>query len=619
MPKARPRPSNPPPGPARHWWPDFWVCLLLLAATWAVYGQVRHFDFVNYDDPGQVYENEHVRHGLSAESVQWALTSGEAGNWFPVTRLSYLIDTQLFGVDGGMLHLTNLALHALNTLLLFAFFRRTTGSRWRSALVAGLFALHPLNVQSVAWITERKGLLGACLVFAALLAYVHYVRRPSVRRYLLVVAAFCLALMAKGVVVTLPMALLLLDVWPLRRIPVDAKPKAAVLRKLLWEKAPLLVLALAATAVGYVRQLRVGALAPSDFLPLALRLENAVVSYVVYILQLFRPTRLAVFYPYDMALPAWQVGAAALVLLTITFMALRWLRRRPWFAVGWFWYLGMLAPMIGLVQVGSPSHADRYMYLPAVGLWIILAWGAAELVERWPRARSAVAGLAVASCAACLCLSWVQTQYWENSIALFRHALQVTSQNWLAYNNLGSALQSQGQTDEAIADFHQALAIRSGYVGALTNLGEAYNAQGRFDEAARFSAAAVSLNPASADAHVNLGGALGALGRPAEAEAQFRQALQLRPADPKAHNDLGIAMASQGKRSEALGEFAAAVRLKPDYANAQFNLGAALANSGRLQEAVQHLSEALRRQPQDRRARESLELVLARLRESGGR
>jgi tetratricopeptide (TPR) repeat protein len=614
VPKARPKPRQPPPGPARAWWPDFWVCLLLLAATWAVYGNVRHFDFVNYDDPGQVNENDRARQGLSAESVKWALTSGEAGNWFPVTRLSYLIDVQLFGVDAGMLHLTNLALHACNTLLLFAFLRRATGARWRSALVAGLFALHPLNVQSVAWITERKGLLSACFGFAVLLAYVHYVRRPAVRRYLLVVTAFCLALMAKGVVVALPLALLLLDVWPLRRIPLDAKPKAAVL----WEKAPLLVLSFASTLVGYLLQRRVGALASSDFLPLALRFGNAVVSYVVYILQIFRPTRLAVFYPYDMALPVWQVGAAAVVLLAVTFMALRWLRRRPWFAVGWFWYLGMLVPMIGLVQVGAPSHADRYTYLPAVGLWIMLAWSAAEVVERWPRARAAVAGLAVAGCAACLWLSWIQAQYWENSIALFRHALQVTSRNWLAYNNLGSALRSQGQTDEAIADFQRALALRSGYVGALTNLGEAYNAQGRFDEAARYSAAAVSLDPASADAHVNLGGALGALGRPGEAEAQFRQALQLRAADPKAHNDLGIALASQGKVSEALAEFAAAVRLKPEYANAQFNLGAALANSGRLQEALQHLSEALRLQPNDQAARRSLELVSARLRESGG-
>jgi tetratricopeptide (TPR) repeat protein len=329
---------------------------------------------------------------------------------------------------------------------------------------------------------------------------------------------------------------------------------------------------------------------------------------------MFWPTRLAAFYPYAQELPAWQVGAAALALLAITLVALRWLRRRPWFAVGWFWYLGTLVPVIGLVQVGAASHADRYTYLPAVGLSIMLAWGAAELAERWPSAKPAIAGLAAASCAACLCLAWFQVQYWENSITLFRHAIQVTSGNYVAYNNLGSALKSEGRIDEAIADFERAVEMRGRFTDALINLGDAYQAQGRFEEGARYSSAALSIDPASVEAHVNLGTALGGLGRAGEAEGQFRQAVQLRADDPKAHNDLGLALASQGKVSEALEEFTAAVRLDPEYASAQFNLGAALANSGRLEEAVEHFSEALRIQPDFRRARESLEAVSARLR-----
>ena len=609
--KVRPKPAGKlAPPVARSLWPDLGVCLILLLLTLAVYGQVRHYDFVNYDDPDNFSQNAHVRAGVSSQGLAWALTSGDSANWFPVTRLSYLIDYQLFGLDAGMLHLTNLLFHVLSTLLVFALFRRMTGARWRSALVAALFALHPLHVESVAWIAERKDVLSGFFWFLAMLGYTHYVRRPSPGRYLLVAAPFCLGLMAKPVVVTLPLALLLLDVWPLGRIRLGTKPKAGVF----WEKAPLLALSIGSSVATYLVQSSAGAVGTLDSIPLARRFSNALVSYLVYIVKMFWPTRLAAFYPYAQELPAWQVGAAALTLLAITFVALRWLRRRPWFAVGWFWYLGTLVPVIGLVQVGAASHADRYTYLPAVGISIMLAWGAAELAQRWPRAKPAIAGLAAASCAACFCLTWFQVQYWENSITLFRHAIQVTSGNYVAYNNLGSALRSEGRIDEAIADFGRAVEIRGRFTDALINLGDAYQAQGRFEEGARYSSAALEINPASVEAHVNLGTALGALGRAGEAEAQFRQAVQLRPDDAKAHNDLGLALASQGKVSQALQEFTAAVRLDPEYANAQFNLGAALANSGRLQEAVAHFSEALRIQPDFRRARESLEAVSARLR-----
>ena len=642
MTKVRPKPAarKPAPTKAGSIWPGLGICLVLLLATLAVYGQVRHYDFVDYDDPDLVSQNAHIRAGVSPQGVEWALTSGDSANWFPVTRLSYLIDYQLFGLDAGMLHVTSVLFHVLTTLLVFALFRRTTGSLWPGAWVAALFALHPLHVEAVAWIAARKDVVSGFFWFLALAAYVHYARRPSLGRYLLVAAPFCLGLMAKPMVVTLPLAMLLLDVWPLGRIPLGGvpldhnapghipegrTPPAASLKAappptrgpgILWEKAPLVAISIASSVVTYLVQSGAGAVGSLDSVPPARRLGNALVSYIVYIVKVLWPTRLAAFYPYPQELPAWQVGAAALALLAVTLVALRWLRRRPWFAVGWFWYLGTLVPVIGLVQVGAASHADRYTYLPAVGLWIMVAWGAAELAERWPRAKPAIAGLGAASCAACLCVTWFQVQYWENSIALFSHALQVTSGNYVAYNNLGSALKNEGQIDEAIADFERAVEIRGGFTDALINLGDAYQAQGRFEEGARYSSAALSINPASVEAHVNLGTALGALGRAAEAEAQFRQAVQLRPDDPKAHNDLGLALASQGKAGEALEEFTAAVRLDPEYANAQFNLGAALANSGRLQEAVAHFSEALRIQPDFRRARESLESVTARLRES---
>jgi len=631
--KVRPKPAarkRAPPnaGSIR---PGLGICLILLLAILAVYGQVRHYDFVDYDDPDLVSQNAHVRAGVSAPGLVWALTSGDSANWFPVTRLSYLIDYQWFGLDAGMLHLSSVLFHVLSTLLLFGIFRRTTGSLWPGAWVAALFALHPLHVESVAWIAARKDVVSGFFWFLALAAYVHYARRPSLGRYLLVAAPFCLGLMAKPMVVTLPLAMLLLDVWPLGRIPLGhsapghippaASPKAGPPPTrgpgVLWEKAPLVALSIASSLATYMVQSSAGAVGSLDSVPLARRLGNAVVSYVVYILKVFWPTRLAAFYPYPQELAAWQVGAAALALLAVTVVALGWLRRRPWFAVGWFWYLGTLVPVIGLVQVGAASHADRYTYLPAVGLWIMVAWGAAELAERRPRAKPAIAGLGAASCAACLCLTWFQVQYWENSITLFRHALEVTSGNYVAYNNLGSALRSQGQIDEAIADFERAVEIRPRFTDALINLGDACQAQGRFEEGARWSSAALAINPRSAEAHGNLGTALARLGRTAEAEAQFRQAVELRADDPKAHNDLGLALASQGKVSQALEEFTAAVRLDPDYANAQFNLGAALANSGRLEDAVAHFSEALRIQPDFERARQSLESVSARLRASG--
>ena len=616
--KVRPKPAAPPspPRPARRWWPDLWICLLLLAATLAVYSQVRHFDFVNYDDPDHASQNVHVRAGLTSEGLAWALTSGDYGNWFPVTRLSYLIDYQLFGLDAGMLHLTNLLFHALTTLLVFALFRRMTGARWRSAFVAFIFALHPLHVESVAWIAERKDVLSGFFWFAALLAYVHYVRRPSLGRYLLVVAPFCLGLMAKPVVVTLPFALLLLDVWPLGRIPLNAKPKAGVF----WEKAPLLALSIGSSVVTYVVQSGAGVVGSLDAVPLARRFGNVVVSYIVYILKMLWPTRLAVFYPYAAELPAWQVGAAALALLTITFIALRWVRRRPWFAVGWFWYLGTLVPMIGLVQVGAASHADRYTYLPAVGLWIVLAWGAAELVERWPRAKPAVAGLAAAGCAACLCLTWIQVRYWENSITLFRHAIQVTSGSYLAHNNLGNALMGMGRLPDAIAEFEAALRIQPGYADTHFNLGIALEniapakSPGRLSDAIAEYQAALRAEPGYVKAHVNLGAALARIPeRVPDAIAELQTAIRLQPDSAKAHECLGGVLSRlPGRLPDAIAEFQAALRIDPNSLELHYQLAYALAQTpGRLSEAIAECQETLRIAPNNEPGRELMASLLA--------
>jgi protein O-mannosyl-transferase len=602
--KQRDRPAPRPPRPSKDAWLNWAIGLLLALSVLTAYWQVRRFDFVNYDDPANVSQNSRVRAGLSAGGLQWAFTSVELGNWLPVTRISYLADRQWFELDAGAAHSVNLLFHLCASLLLFILFHRLTGSRWRSAFVAALFALHPLRVEAVAWISARKDVLSGFFWFAAMLAYAHHARQPSWRRYLLVAIVFCLALMAKPVAVTLPLVFLLIDFWPLRRTAVR-------------EKLPLFGLSAAACVAAYFAQARAGAVAPWDQLPLTGRLANAVLSYLEYIAQMFWPARLSVFYPTEPT-PWWRTCAAALGLAAITLLALRWARSRPWFTVGWFWYLVTLLPMCGLIQVGAAAHADRYTYLPSVGLAMIVAWACAELVERYPRCKSFAAGLAAASCAAGVALTLAQTQYWENSMALFRHAIASTPGNWVAYNNLGAALRSQGETDEAIADFRQALAFRPGFPDALVNLCEAFNAKGDLDDGARYCREALAIDPMSAEAQGDLGSALGAMGRTAEAEPHFREALRLRPDDPKAYNNLGIALATQGKLDEAIDDFRVAVQLDSQYANAEFNLGAALANSGRPQEAMTHLSAALRLQPDNARVRQSLESVAAGLREGGG-
>lgn len=625
MTKVHPKPPSKPSPPvsARFGGGDFWICLLLLAATLAVYSQVRRFDFVDYDDPDHVSQNAHLRDGLTSRGLAWALTSGDYANWFPVTRLSYLIDYQLFGLDAGMLHLSNLLFHVLSALLVFALFRSLTGSRWRSAFVAGMFALHPLHVESVAWIAERKDVLSAFFWFLALLAYVHYARRPSVGRYLLVAAAFCLGLMAKPVVVTLPFAMLLLDLWPLGRIPLTAKPKASVF----WEKAPLLALAIGASVVTYVVQSGAGAVVSLGSVPFAGRLGNAVVSYLAYILKMFWPTRLAVFYPYPAELSAWQVGTAALALLAITFVAIRSLRRRPWFAVGWFWYLGTLVPMIGLVQVGAASHADRYMYLPAVGLWIMLAWGAAELVERSPRVKPAVAGLAAACCAACLCLTWIQVRYWENSITLFRHATQATSGNYLAHNKLGNILMGMGRLPDAIAEFEAALSASPGYADAHLNLGIVLEniaptkSPDRLSDAIAEYRAALRTEPGMVKAHVNLGVALARVPELIpEAIAELQVAIRLQPDSAKAHECLGIVLSRlPGRLPDAIAEFQAALRIDPRFLEAHYNLAYALAQiPGCLPDAIAECQEVLRLNPDDAPGRQLMASLLE-FRDGSGR
>jgi protein O-mannosyl-transferase len=501
---------------------DFWIYILLGFAVLVVYGQAATYDFVSYDDPEYGSGNPQVRAGLSAAGLAWAFTTGHAGNWFPLTWISHMADWQLFGDRSGLHHLTNVLFHLLGTLLLYAVLKRMTGSRGRSALVAALFALHPLHVESVAWVAERKDVLCAFFWFLTMWGYLRYVEQPGTRRYFLVLVPFCLGLMSKPMMVTLPFALLLLDVWPLRRIVLPGslsigKPQhqirtgresATSLAAVLLEKAPLMALAAASALVTYLVQRSAGAVMPLNWIPFGTRLANALVTYVVYLGQMVWPLRLAAFYPHPVHLPVWQVAGAGLILLAVTVVAVCVAGRMPSLAVGWLWYLGTLVPVIGLVQVGMQARADRYTYIPLVGIFIMLAWGVPEALGRWPQVKPALAGLAVAACSACVVLASYQVQNWKDGASLYQHAIEVTTDNYVAYCGLGGVMKAQERYNEASLAYLEAIRIVPLDAKAYGGLADVLLRQGKIDDSIKLFREAVRLAPDSTEARRNLENAL---------------------------------------------------------------------------------------------------------------
>jgi Flp pilus assembly protein TadD len=595
MSRARRRPDSHRDS-SSGWTIDLSIAALLVTAIFLIYSQTMHFGLVNYDDPDYVGTNAHVRAGLTAESVGWAFTHSFAGNWFPLTWLSHMLDVGLFGLDIGRHHLTSVCLHALATLLLFAALRRMTGEHWRSAMVAALFALHPLHVESVAWIAERKDVLSAFFWMLTLYAYACYAARPSTWRYALALLAFCLGLMAKPMLVTLPLVLMLLDYWPLAR-------------GVRWlEKIPFFVLSAVASIVTFVVHTEAGATASLQIFPLPVRIENALVSCAAYVIKFFWPSNLAVFYPYSkssLLIPALLSAAA---LAAITLLALR--IRRQYAITGWAWYLLTLAPVIGLIQVGAQARADRYTYIPSIGLSIVFVWGAAEVLKPWPRARVA---LGWSICAALAVLTWSQVGYWEDGVSLFRHAIDATGENKLARFNLAAALDERGESAEAAKELEQAVRIRPDSAAARAELGQLLAKQGKLQQALTELRTAEHLNPADASTHNRLGTVLGEVGQQREASAEFMEAARLDPDNADARYNLGVSLANQGNVADAAREFAAVVKLRPEDAPAHFNLGIGLARLGRTREAVVEFSEAVRLNPNLPGAREALEQARALL------
>ncbi len=577
----------------------------IMAITIGVFWPVLGHEFITLDDRAYVVENQHIQAGLTWDGVRWAFTTFHGANWHPMTWLSHMLDIQRYGLDPRGHHLSSLLLHAASAALLFLVLSRMTGAVWPSVLAAVIFAIHPLRVESVAWVAERKDVLSAFFGFLTLLAYHWFTQQSGLLRYMLVVAMFAAGLMAKPMLVTVPCLLLLLDIWPLGRW---GRVSTA---RLLAEKLPLFALTAASSIVTLIAQQRLGAMRPMEWLPFGTRVANAVVSCVAYLGKYVWPERLAVFYPHPAgALSAWQVVGAAALLIVVSAAVAMWARRRPYLAVGWLWYLGTLVPVIGLVQVGSQGMADRYTYLPLIGITIAVVWGVAELTSRWRRAAVMVAcGVMVIALAIG---TRQQMAYWRNSLTLFEQALRVTTNNALAHYNVGVALRARGRLDEAIAHYAEALRIKPNYVEAHVNLGVLLASRGNWDEAVSHYTEALRFQSDSAEAHNNLGIALARQRRLDEAVAHFEVALRIQPEYVEAHNNLGGALIGQERWGEAVAHCREALRLRPGYAKAHVNLGHALAGQGRVDEAIVHLNEALRIAPDSAEAQQGLAAILSR-------
>jgi Flp pilus assembly protein TadD len=525
-----------------------------------------------------------------------------------------MLDVQLFGLNPGPHHLVNVLFHAVNTVLLFLLLLRMTGAHWQSVFVAALFALHPLHVESVAWVAERKDVLSAFFWMVTLLLYAWYVERPGRWRYLLTLGAFGLGLMAKPMLVTLPFVLLLLDYWPLGRLQfgqagpmMQQGPRPAVVKplpRLLWEKVPFIALSAASSIVTLYAQTK--AVASIRAVPITFRAVNALWAYVLYLVKMVWPLNLAVIYPLPPTLTIAQGLFAGAFVGGVSIAVIRSAKRHPYFLVGWLWYIVMLIPVIGLVQVGSQSMADRYTYLPLIGIFIMLAWGMRIVAGNDRVRRAAVSAAAIALILACMVCTWFQLGYWKSSITLFSHAMESVADNYIAHDGLGFALAKSGKLDEAIYHYSEALRIWPENDSALIGMGNVMAKQGRWEEAVNFATKALQVKPGSAEAHFLLGFVLMNQGKNDEALYHYFAGLRSAPENEEIHHIVGVILGAQGKLDESIKHFNEALRIKPDYAEAHYGLGVALLRRGNVDESIKQFNEALRLKPDFAQARLSL-------------
>lgn len=523
---------------------EYVISLFLILAILFIYYQTKNFDFVLLDDDVYITHNPHVVRGLNSENVKWAFSNSHGGFWIPITWLTYMVDSQLHGLNAGYYHVTNLILHMLNSLLLFFVFRQMTGDIWRSGFIAALFAVHPVHVESVAWVSERKDLLFAFFWLLTMWRYHSYVKQPSPWRYACVVLFFVAGLMSKPMIVTLPFVLLLLDYWPLNRFQFKKnqrsgleQPKVSAV-KLVLEKAPLILLSIGASVMTFIQQQAHGAVSSIESSLINQRISNVLVSYVKYLFKMLWPQDLTAVYPYSSAIPVWQIAGAGLLLGLTSFLTIKNVYKHPYLAIGWFWFLGTLIPVIGIIKIGSHAIADRYTYMTFIGLYIMVAWGVPEIMTQFRHKRFALASAALVLIATFMMVSRNQTTHWFDSVRLFSHAIEVNPDTFLAQRNLGLALSYRGDLDRAIGHFKQALRI----------------------------------NPTSARCYNDIGTVFMVKGRHAESIEYFEKALYYEPEYSKAHNNLGLVLMAQRKFAEAAIHFQAALKSNPGFKLAQQNL-----------------------------------------------
>ena len=612
------------------------ICACLVAAILAVYRPVYNYEFVKYDDDTYVTDNTNIQSGLNWKSAYWAFTAGYESNWHPVTWLSHALDYQLFGSWAGGHHLTNVLFHILNAIILFYVLMRMTGAIWPSAFVAAIFALHPLHVESVAWVAERKDVLSTFFWLLTMWAYIRYVENPRLWRYLTTFVLFVLGLMSKPMLVTVPFVLLLLDFWPLGR---------KISWRLLTEKIPFFICSFVSCVVTFIVQRSSGTMADIESFGLTIRINNAIVSYIMYIIKMFWPSRLAVLYPYASNGPsAAKVVISGLVLLLISIYFIFLARRNRFLAVGWLWYLGTLVPVIGLVQVGLQAMADRYTYMTLTGLLIIIAWSVKEFVPKWRHRNLILTFLAVVVLAALVLTSSRQLRYWKNSLVLFKHALQVTENNYIIRNNYATCLGEIGRLDEAIEQFNELLKFKPDFSEAQNNLGYALLLTGNTQQAIEHFRLAIKYRPASPEAYFNLAAAMKKQGRLEEAISCYKQALEIKPDyidaylklaitfnelkkfddaiepcnkvlgfDPGniiAHSYLSVILAALGKTDEAIKEARFVLNARPDDAEMRRNLGILLERKGKTAEAIESYRTASQIDPNDADYHQLLENAL---------
>jgi tetratricopeptide (TPR) repeat protein len=578
------------------------ICIAILAMTFAVYHQIINHEFITFDDNIYVTDNSTVKKGISLYGILWAFKftdSKSQAYWHPVTWLSHMLDCQLFDLNAGMHHLTSLLLHSANSLLLFYILTYVTGDLWRCAFVAALFALHPVNVDSVAWIAERKNVLSTFFWMLTMLSYVYYTRRPNVIRYFVPITFFILGLLSKPMLVTLPFVLLLFDYWPLNRFEFGQPGfwRRSIFPIIL-EKIPFFILSFVSVFLSSVSLRRIGNLTSAVLVPMTLRLENAIVSYAAYIGKMVWPSELSIYYPFPATIAVWKIISALVLLLSFTLFVLIKIRRFRFLGTGWFWFIGTLVPVSGMIQGGLwPEMADRWAYIPYIGLYIIISWGGYELLNKYRLNNILTAAISLTFLFTLSAATYFQIRNWQDSKSIYMRALEVGPVNPVMLNNMGNALVKEGKLTDAVGYYKEALLLKPDYAKAHNNLATAFYKLGRIDESVRYYTEALRYQPNLYKTHNNFGCVLMEIGKDKDAIFHFTEALRINPDYDEAHYNFGLLLFRQGGIEQAVSHYARAIGLNPHYAEAHNNLGLAYYKLGRPGYAIKHYNEALRLNP----------------------